>query len=230
MDKILSYEKPVIVVNMAGSAMNLSEAEEKASAIIQAWYPGARGGKAIADVIFGVQSPSGKLPVTFYKNLSDIPDFEDYSMRNRTYRYYTGEPLYPFGYGLSYGQCVVKAVSAENVYSQEKEFEGIKFSVEIENKKDMATDDVLQIYIKDTDTEYAVLNPALAAFKRIHLDGNDSDKVEISVDKKAFTSVDENGNREITGKNFKVYAGFSQPDSRSEALTGVKCKEIMCRI
>lgn len=230
MDKILSYEKPVIVVNMAGSAMNLSAAQEKASAIIQAWYPGARGGKAVADVIFGVKSPSGKLPVTFYKDISDIPDFEDYSMENRTYRYYTGEPLYPFGYGLSYGQCVVKAVSAENVYSQEKEFEGIKFSVEIENKKDMATDDVLQIYIKDTDTEYAVLNPALAAFKRIHLDGNDSDKVEISVDKKAFTSVDENGNREITGKNFKVYAGFSQPDSRSEALTGVKCKEIMCRI
>lgn len=230
MDKILSYEKPVIVVNMAGSAMNLSAAQEKASAIIQAWYPGARGGKAVADVIFGVKSPSGKLPVTFYKDISDIPDFEDYSMENRTYRYYTGEPLYPFGYGLSYGQCVVKAVSAENVYSQEKEFEGIKFSVEIENKKDMATDDVLQIYIKDTDTEYAVRNPALAAFKRIHLDGNDSDKVEISVDKKAFTSVDENGNREITGKNFKVYAGFSQPDSRSEALTGVKCKEIMCRI
>lgn len=230
MDKILSYEKPVIVVNMAGSAMNLSAAQEKASAIIQAWYPGARGGKAVADVIFGVKSPSGKLPVTFYKDISDIPDFEDYSMENRTYRYYTGEPLYPFGYGLSYGQCVVKSVSAENVYSQEKEFEGIKFSVEIENKKDMATDDVLQIYIKDTDTEYAVLNPALAAFKRIHLDGNDSDKVEISVDKKAFTSVDENGNREITGKNFKVYAGFSQPDSRSEVLTGIKCKEIMCRI
>ena len=74
----------------------------------------------MADVIFGVKSPSGKLPVTFYKDISDIPDFEDYSMENRTYRYYTGEPLYPFGYGLSYGQCVVKAVSAENVYSQEK--------------------------------------------------------------------------------------------------------------
>ena len=210
--------------------MNLSTAEEKASAIIQAWYPGSRGGKAIADVIFGLKSPSGKLPVTFYKDVSDIPDFEDYSMKNRTYRYYTGKPLYPFGYGLSYGQCVVNTVSAENVYSQEKEFEGIKFFVEIENKKDMATDDVLQIYIKDTDTEYAVLNPALAAFKRIHLNGNTSDKAELFVDKRAFTSVDENGNRQITGKNFKFYAGFSQPDSRSEALTGVKCKEIMCRI
>ena len=101
MDQILECKKPVILVNMTGSAMNLSVAEEKAAAIIQAWYPGARGGKAVSDVIFGEKSPSGKLPVTFYKDTSDIPDFEDYSMKNRTYRYYTGEPLYPFGYGLT---------------------------------------------------------------------------------------------------------------------------------
>ena len=105
MDQILECKKPVILVNMTGSAMNLSVAEEKAAAIIQAWYPGARGGKAVSDVIFGEKSPSGKLPVTFYKDTSDIPDFEDYSMKNRTYRYYTGEPLYPFGYGLTYGKC-----------------------------------------------------------------------------------------------------------------------------
>ena len=90
MDQILECKKPVILVNMTGSAMNLSVAEEKAAAIIQAWYPGARGGKAVSDVIFGEKSPSGKLPVTFYKDTSDIPDFEDYSMKNRTYRYYTG--------------------------------------------------------------------------------------------------------------------------------------------
>ena len=112
MDQILECKKPVILVNMTGSAMNLSVAEEKAAAIIQAWYPGARGGKAVSDVIFGEKSPSGKLPVTFYKDTSDIPDFEDYSMKNRTYRYYTGEPLYPFGYGLTYGKCVVNSVTA----------------------------------------------------------------------------------------------------------------------
>ena len=121
MDQILECKKPVILVNMTGSAMNLSVAEEKAAAIIQAWYPGARGGKAVSDVIFGEKSPSGKLPVTFYKDTSDIPDFEDYSMKNRTYRYYTGEPLYPFGYGLTYGKCVVNSVTAEKVYGQEKE-------------------------------------------------------------------------------------------------------------
>ena len=230
MDQILECKKPVILVNMTGSAMNLSVAEEKAAAIIQAWYPGARGGKAVSDVIFGEKSPSGKLPVTFYKDTSDIPDFEDYSMKNRTYRYYTGEPLYPFGYGLTYGKCVVNSVTAEKVYGQEKEFKGIKLFIETENQKNTETDDVLQVYIKDLDTEYAVLNPTLAAFKRIHLNGNVSGKTEIFVDKRAFTSVDENGNRKITGKNFKLYAGFSQPDARSGVLTGIKCKEILCQI
>ena len=230
MDKILECKKPVILVNMTGSAMNLSVAEEKAAAIIQAWYPGARGGKAVSDVIFGEKSPSGKLPVTFYKDTSDIPDFEDYSMKNRTYRYYTGEPLYPFGYGLTYGKCVVNSVTAEKVYGQEKEFKGVKLFIETENQKNTETDDVLQVYIKDLDTEYAVLNPTLAAFKRIHLNGNVSGKTEIFVDKRAFTSVDENGNRKITGKNFKLYAGFSQPDARSEALAGVRCQEILCQI
>ena len=230
MDQILECKKPVILVNMTGSAMNLSVAEEKAAAIIQAWYPGARGGKAVSDVIFGEKSPSGKLPVTFYKDTSDIPDFEDYSMKNRTYRYYTGEPLYPFGYGLTYGKCVVNSVTAEKVYGQEKEFKGVKLLIETENQKNTETDDVLQVYIKDLDTEYAVLNPTLAAFKRIHLNGNVSGKTEIFVDKRAFTSVDENGNRKITGKNFKLYTGFSQPDARSEVLTGIKCKEILCQI
>ena len=230
MDQILECKKPVILVNMTGSAMNLSLAEEKAAAIIQAWYPGARGGKAVSDVIFGEKSPSGKLPVTFYKDTSDIPDFEDYSMKNRTYRYYTGEPLYPFGYGLTYGKCVVNSVTAEKVYGQEKEFKGVKLFIETENQKNTETDDVLQVYIKDLDTEYAVLNPTLAAFKRIHLNGNVSGKTEIFVDKRAFTSVDENGDRKITGKNFKLYAGFSQPDARSEALAGVRCQEILCQI
>ena len=161
MDQILECKKPVILVNMTGSAMNLSVAEEKAAAIIQAWYPGARGGKAVSDVIFGEKSPSGKLPVTFYKDTSDIPDFEDYSMKNRTYRYYTGEPLYPFGYGLTYGRCVVNSVTAEKVYGQEKEFKGVKLFIETENQKNTETDDVLQVYIKDLDTEYAVLNPTL---------------------------------------------------------------------
>ena len=230
MDQILECKKPVILVNMTGSAMNLSVAEEKAAAIIQAWYPGARGGKAVSDVIFGEKSPSGKLPVTFYKDTSDIPDFEDYSMKNRTYRYYTGEPLYPFGYGLTYGKCVVNSVTAEKVYGQEKEFKGVKLFIETENQKNTETDDVLQVYIKDLDTEYAVLNPTLAAFKRIHLNGNVSGKTEIFVDKRAFTSVDENGDRKITGKNFKLYAGFSQPDARSEALSGVRCQEILCQI
>ena len=236
--------KPMIVVLVTGKPFELARIRELADAVLVQWYAGEEAGASVAGILFGKTNPSGRLPVSFPQSTGHLPCYYNHLSTDKGYYNKKGspdspgrdyvfsdpEPLYPFGYGLSYGQCVVKAVSAENVYSQEKEFEGIKFSVEIENKKDMATDDVLQIYIKDTDTEYAVLNPALAAFKRIHLDGNTSDKAELFVDKRAFTSVDENGNREITGKNFKVYAGFSQPDSRSEVLTGIKCKEIMCRI
>ena len=155
MDQILECKKPVILVNMTGSAMNLSVAEEKAAAIIQAWYPGARGGKAVSDVIFGEKSPSGKLPVTFYKDTSDIPDFEDYSMKNRTYRYYTGEPLYPFGYGLTYGKCVVNSVTAEKVYGQEKEFKGVKLFIETENQK-------------NTEIHSLIFPPSFSLFYNFH--------------------------------------------------------------
>ena len=108
MHAVLETGKKVIVCNFTGSAMNLSEAEEKAEAVIQAWYPGSQGGKALANILFGEVSPSGKLPITFYRTLDELPDFTDYSMKGRTYRYLTEEPLYPFGYGLSYGDVQVE--------------------------------------------------------------------------------------------------------------------------
>ena len=120
-EKVTAVGKPTIVVLMAGRAIDLNYAQDNCNGILLAWYPGARGGRAIADLLFGKESPSGKLPVTFYKDLEGMPEFTDYSMKNRTYRYYTGEPLYPFGYGLTYGKCVVNSVTAEKVYGQEKE-------------------------------------------------------------------------------------------------------------
>ncbi|MBR1743933.1 MAG: glycoside hydrolase family 3 C-terminal domain-containing protein, partial [Lachnospiraceae bacterium] len=112
-DLVLKSGKPVIFINMTGSAMDLRLPEEKASAILQAWYPGARGGREVAKILFGEISPSGKLPVTFYRSVEDLPDFEDYSMKNRTYRFFTGEALYPFGYGLTYGDCALQKLEVE---------------------------------------------------------------------------------------------------------------------
>lgn len=219
MDAVLECGKPVIVLNMTGSAMDLRKADEKSDAVLQVWYPGARGGKAVADVLFGKISPSGKLPVTFYRDTADLPDFEDYSMKDRTYRFYTGEVLYPFGYGLTYGDCKTEKVSVR----MEKEEEVI-FTAEITNNKNTPTDDVFQVYVKDMDTPFAVLNPSLAAFKRVHLEAGETKVIELQIRNQAFTSVNEEGERKKFGKRFQLYGGFSQPDQRSEILTGSPCK------
>lgn len=222
MDAVLECEKPVIVLNMTGSAMDLRKADEKSAAVLQVWYPGARGGKAVADVLFGKISPSGKLPVTFYKDTADLPDFEDYSMKDRTYRFYTGEVLYPFGYGLTYGDCKTEKVSVRM-----KKEEEVIFTAEITNYKNTPTDDVFQVYVKDMDTPFAVLNPSLAAFKRVHLEAGETKVVELQIRNQAFTSVNEEGERKQFGKRFQLYGGFSQPDQRSEMLTGSPCKSVI---
>ncbi len=120
LEAVVKVGKPVVLINMTGSAMDLKYAHEHCAAVLQAWYPGARGGRVIADILFGGISPSGKLPVTFYRDTEELPDFEDYSMKGRTYRYFTGTPLYPFGYGLTYGDVVLEGVECcgKNVKNQ----------------------------------------------------------------------------------------------------------------
>ena len=216
MREILACGKPVILVNMTGSAVDLSLAQEKAAAILQTWYPGARGGKDVAQVLFGQVAPSGKLPVTFYESLEDLPEFTDYSMKGRTYRYYMGRPLYPFGYGLTYGDCAATAICVEKK-------ENVRVRVTVTNFGNVAAEDVLQIYVKGEEDPLAVPNPALTAFARVSLDAGETKEVEISLESRAFTSVDENGERAIRSNRFFVYAGFSQPDARSEELTGRSC-------
>ncbi len=230
---VLDCGKPTVVVNMSGSAINLAAAQDKAGAVLQTWYPGARGGEEVAKVLFGELSPSGKLPVTFYKSSADLPDFKDYSMKNRTYRYFMGEVLYPFGYGLTYGDCSVKSMAVENVDNGDvkseftkpdgSEFNGVNVKVTVANSGSVATDDVVQLYVKDTEYQDAIPNPCLCGFKRVHLGAGEEKDITVTVNARAFTSVDEDGNRKIFSKAFRLYAGVSQPDSRSEELTGHKC-------
>ncbi|MBO6197223.1 MAG: glycoside hydrolase family 3 C-terminal domain-containing protein [Butyrivibrio sp.] len=223
LNSALACGKPTIVINMSGSSINLGVAQDKAAAVIQAWYPGAKGGRDVADILFGDVSPSGKLPVTFYKSADDLPDFKDYSMKNRTYRYFEGTPLYPFGYGLTYGKCSAKDVDVELVKDDKGEFAGAKVTATVVNEGQRDTDEVVQVYIKDTGFELAIPNPSLCGFKRVHLAAGEEKKVVVDIDRKAFTSVDEEGVRDFFSKNFTIYAGTSQPDKRSEELTGVKC-------
>lgn len=219
--------KPVILCMMAGSSIDMQFADENVNAILQVWYPGARGGRAVADILFGECSPSGKLPLTFYRDLEDFPEFTDYSMKGRTYRYLEKEPLYPFGYGLTYGNVIIKDAAVSGTIQENKAFE-IKATAE--NTGAFGTDDVLQVYIKPIDSAYAVKNTSLGAFKRFHLNAGESGEITVRVPYTALTIVDDEGNRYVDGAHFILYVGNSQPDERSAFLTGHKPIEIKITI
>jgi beta-glucosidase len=228
MEAVASVGKPVVCCMMTGSAIDLSYPSEHFNAVMQLWYPGARGGKGIADILFGEVSPSGKLPVTFYNGLEQLPDFTDYAMKGRTYRYMEDKAQYPFGFGLTYGQVEVKAAEVSGV-SDEKDSFGlpdVKVKVTVVNNGAYDTDDVVEIYVKNTDSAHAVKNPALCAFKRIHVKAGQSMETELTVSGRAFTVVDDSGVRKADGSHYKLYAGTTQPDARSIELTGTKPVEL----
>ena len=218
LDAVLAVGKPTVVLLMAGSSVDVSTAQEKADAILLTWYPGARGGKAVAELLFGDVSPSGKLPVTFYHNeaLAEMPEFTDYSMKDRTYRYYTGTPLYPFGYGLSYAQMRLSELSADRDCA----------CVTITNHSDISADEVIELYIKDNLSPDAPVNPVLCGFARVHLDPGREKLLTIPIQPRAFTVVTETGERIPGSGSWTLYAGFGQPDARTEELTGQKCLSV----
>ena len=221
-EKVTAVGKPTIVVLMAGSAIDLSYADEHCNGILLAWYPGARGGKAVADLLFGKVSPSGKLPVTFYRDLEGMPEFTDYSMRNRTYRYMEKEALYPFGYGLTYGNVQVTEAKVVNQVTADSD---IELEVKVENHG-RETEEVVQVYIKDTDSPLAVRNHSLCGFKRVALQTGESKTVKFTIPNRAMMVVDEQGESHVDSKHFTLFAGVSQPDSRSKGLTGKSPVEV----
>ena len=218
LDRVLEAGKPTTVILLAGSSIDLQQANDKADAILLAWYPGAGGGRAVADLLFGKASPSGKLPVTFYRNeaLKDMPAFTDYSMAGRTYRYYQGEPLYPFGYGLTYGDCRVTDLSADRE----------KAILTIRNDGERDTGEVLQLYMQDKESHFAPPNPVLCGFKRIFLHAGEEIKVTLPIDAQAFSLVNDEGKRVCGSGCFILYAGLGGPDMRTQALTGKSCRSV----
>jgi beta-glucosidase len=214
--------KPVVLVHMTGSAMAIGYAQEHCSAILQAWYPGSQGGLAVARTLFGEVSPSGKLPVTFYHSTDDLPDFCDYSMKGRTYRYYQGQPLYPFGYGLSYGRAVLQSARLLHADAQT----GAQIEVAVENKSDFSFEEVLQVYIRDEKSAWAVPNHSLCAMARIALEAGACQTLRIQVEPRAFLAVDDAGTRRLDSDRFTLFVGFGQPDARTQALTGQKALQL----
>ena len=210
--------KPVIVCNMSGSAIDLSYAHDECNAVLQLWYPGARGGLATARILFGEVSPSGKLPVTFYYNegLDELPDFEDYSMQGRTYRYMNGSPLYPFGYGLGYADIRVGGVTVQSVPEEEL----VTLTVHVENHSDLAAEEVLQVYVKNKTSVHAQENYHLCGFKRITMEALSRQSFTIRVPMRELTVVTDDGERILDGRKYRFFVGTHQPDSRSLVLSG----------
>lgn len=207
--------KPVILVLLSGSALAIPWADEHIPAILQGWYPGAQGGRVIAEAIFGAFSPEGKLPVTFYKTTEELPAFTDYDMTNRTYRYMEREALYPFGYGLSYTDFTI---SDARVDTDRLTNQGVRVSASIRNTGNYAGGEVLQVYVKAEGA--GPPNPQLKAFRKVHLQPQETREVVLHLPWEAFGVYDEAGRRRVRKGSYSVYVGASQPDGRSRRLTG----------
>jgi len=215
-EKVLSLGKPVIFCMMSGSAMDMRLADEKADAVLQLWYPGARGGKAVAKILFGEVSPSGKLPLTFYQTSEELPDFEDYSMKGRTYRYMENQPLYPFGYGLTYGKAEIVDFTLEETTAK----------VEVKNTGERELSEVVQIYGKHPDSRLDVRDHSLCGFQRVTLQPGEIKTVSIAIKEEAFKVVNEEGELVVDGKETVFYAGVSQPDAYSVKRCGTEAKKL----
>ncbi|MCC8106799.1 MAG: glycoside hydrolase family 3 C-terminal domain-containing protein [Clostridiales bacterium] len=217
MEMVAASGKPAILCLMAGSDIDMSYAAEHFDAVLVLWYPGGEGGRAAAKVLFGEVSPSGKLPVTFYNSLEELPEFTDYSMQGRTYRYMTQKAQYPFGYGLTYGKVeVTKAELEAEAVSQGQ----VSVTAELTNSGVFDTQEVVQVYVKNLDSPLAVPNPQLMAFARVSVKAGETVKVTLPISAGAFTVVDEDGSRREEGSTFEIFVGCSQPDERSAELTG----------
>lgn len=207
--------KPVIVVLLAGSAMALSWEDEHVDAILDGFYPGAQGGAAIAEILFGGANPEGKLPITFYQTTEELPEFTDYAMKGRTYRYMENEALYPFGYGLSYTTYAYGNLECVKPFDAQ---DGITVQVTVTNTGDREGTETLQVYVKAK--REGTPNPQLKYVKKITLKPGESVTEEIHLSPEAFMLYDEKGNFTLEKGAYDIFVGGCQPDARSAALTG----------
>jgi beta-glucosidase len=211
LERALALGKPTVLVLMNGSALGINWADQNVPAILEAWYPGGEGGTAVAAALAGDFSPGGRLPLTFYKSVDQLPPFDDYSMNKRTYRYFAGEPLYPFGYGLSYttfGYSNARLSKASVAATED-----VTVSVDVTNSGDMAGDEVVQLYLTHPGVPGAPLR-ALKSFQRIHLDKGGKQTVAFTLHARDLSIVDESGKHRVVSGQVEVWVGGGQPVTR----------------
>ena len=216
MKEIQALGKPTIIVLMNGSALAVNWAEKNIPAILEAWYPGEFGGDAIADVLFGDYNPAGRLPITFYKSVKDLPDFKSYSMENRTYKFFKGDPLFPFGHGLSYTTFTYNNLSVKDVV---KLNENIVVEVEVTNSGKMDGDEVVQLYLTHNDNAKENATRSLVGFDRIHLKAGETKKIKMSITPKQYAKISLDGTTKTVAGNITISIGGKQPGFKGNADT-----------
>ncbi|GMQ62620.1 glycoside hydrolase family 3 C-terminal domain-containing protein [Vallitalea maricola] len=220
MEEVYKTGKPIILILLNGSAVAINWADDNIDAILEGWYPGGEGGNAIADIIFGADSPSGKLPITFYRSLDDIPSFDDYSMKNRTYRYFDKEPLYPFGYGLSYTSFEFSNLMlSKDILEMGEE---LLINVDITNTGKLSGYETVQLYVKDLHASVDIPRYELKGFKKVSLKQQETKTIEFVLKPRQLALIDNDGECKIEPGSFQIFVGGSQPDRRSIQLTKQK--------
>ena len=222
-----AYEsgKPVILVLLSGSALAVDWAQEHIPAVLQGWYPGAQGGRAIAEILFGERCPEGKLPITFYHADEKLPEFTDYNMEGRTYRYMKGEALYPFGYGLSYTDFEYNDVKSDR---SSVGTDGVKLSAKVKNKGAFAGRETVQVYVKIPGENTP--NAQLKGICKLYLTPGEEKEISLHLSKEAFGLYDEEGRFCVRPGKAQVFLGGQAPGKRSEELTGHKVTELEVNI
>jgi len=205
---LTATRKPVVLVMTNGSAMAVNWAKDHANAILEAWYSGEEGGTAIAQTLAGVNNPAGRLPVTFYKGIEQLPEFEDYSMKNRTYRYFSGEPLYGFGRGLSYTTFEYSGMKLSHASLQAGD--PLDVEVEVKNSGKRDGDEVAELYITFPKLPGAPLR-ALRGFTRVHLKAGEQKNVKLTLNPRDLSYVNEAGDRFVSTGDYLITVGGGQP-------------------
>jgi beta-glucosidase len=218
LNNLIKLNKKIIILNFSGGCMDFSPVINGVSAILQCWYPGAKGGQAIANIISGRVSPSGRLPVTFYKYDSDLPDFHDYDMKDRTYRYFKNDPLYYFGYGMSY-----TTFSYSDLLIGKNVEDDMIAEVKVKNVGAADSDEVIQIYIKYPEKAKDQPKIKLIDFRRIHIKAGNTASITFKLNKSSFGGYDIDGNYRLFSGDYTLYAGGGQPQSNQCISASVQC-------
>jgi beta-glucosidase len=208
--------KPLVVVLLNGSALGINWARQHANAILEAWYPGEEGGTAIAETLAGVNNPAGRLPVTFYTSVNDLPPFDDYAMKGRTYRYFEGQPLYPFGFGLSYSTFAYSnaKVSAPTLKAGNE----LQVDVDVKNTSAVAGDEVVQVYLVFPKLSGSPLR-ALRGFQRVRLTPGATQHVRLTLTPRDLSMVNEAGRRLVAAGSYALFIGGGQPGTGAAGVS-----------